>query len=178
MATSIFSSDTVMRQLFVVQGDNLWFGNSKGLFRYQNENEYLSIVKDFAITDIYSDENTIWAGTEKGLFYADLKYLNWRSYGKTEGLLSDTIVRVTSDMDYVYAAGPHSLSRLDKLVEQWEGMGNLSSTRIYDLYSDQDFLWVATGDGIDRFNKQYQKWEHFSGNQEGLSNKVPSCDIL
>ncbi len=155
------------RQLYLQDENSIWLGTQLGLCRYQSENELWTIVKPDPVLDFCNDEDMLWVGTANGLHFADMRYLDWKKYSIEHGLPSDTVIRVVADLDYVYAAGPHGLARMDKLVEQWEAIGNFSGHRIYDLYIDQDYLWVATDKGIYYFEKQYEKWKSYTA-QSGL----------
>jgi frataxin-like iron-binding protein CyaY len=160
------------RQLFFQSDKTVWWGTQSGLNRFQTENELWSNVRPDAITDLCLDEQVLWTGTEHGVFFADLRYLDWKTYGAKQGLSSDTVVRIVSDLDYVYAAGPHGLARMSKLVEQWEPMGDFSGKRIYDLYSNQTQLWVATDAGVFYFDKKFEKWESYNASTGLISNTV------
>jgi len=83
---------------------------------------------------------------------------------------SDTVVRVVADPDYVYAAGPHGLARFNKVIMQWEPMGNFADKLIYDLYSNQAQLWVATDQGVFYFDKKFEKWESYTAANGLISN--------
>lgn len=160
------------RQLFLQNENDIWLGSNTGLIRYQEENELWSQVTGHCVTDLYFDENIIWLGTNKGLHYADIRYLDWKNYTKEQGLSSDSIIKIAADLDFVYVASPHGLSRMDKLVEQWEPIGDFLGKQIYDMYSDQNFLWVATDKGIFVFEKQYEKWKQLTVSDGLISDIV------
>ena len=158
------------RQLFFQSDNMVWWGTEFGLNRFQTENELWANIRPEAVTDLCLDDKVMWVGTEHGVFYADLRYLDWKGYGAKQGLPSDTVVRVAADLDYIFAAGPHGLARFNKLVEQWEQMGDFSGKRIYDLYSNQTQLWVATDAGVFYFDKKFEKWESYTAGTGLLSN--------
>lgn len=159
-------------QLLILENGNVWVGLPSGLYRYQQENELMSRVRPEGALDLCLDEGVLWMATAAGLHSADLKYLNWKSYGAADGLSSDTVVGAAADLDYVFAAGPGGLSRMDKLVGQWEPFGDFHGRRVHGLYSDKDNLWVATDQGVDHFLKAFQKWEHFGMGQGLLSDNT------
>jgi hypothetical protein len=158
------------RQLFFQSDNMVWLGTEFGLNRFQTENELWSSIRPEAVTDLCLDDKVMWVGTEHGVFYADLRYLDWKAYGAKQGMPSDTVVRIAADLDYIYAAGPHGLARFNKLVEQWEPMGDFSGKRIYDLYSNQTQLWVATDAGVFYFDKKFEKWESYTAATGLISN--------
>ncbi|OGJ89968.1 MAG: hypothetical protein A2268_08270 [Candidatus Raymondbacteria bacterium RifOxyA12_full_50_37] len=159
--------DPPPRQLSALQGANVWVGTDGGLYKYQTDNELWSVVGNEPLNDLYLDEDMLWTATNRGVAYADLRYLDWKEYTSANGLPFDTVVSIRADLDYVYAAGKRGCARMDKLVEQWVSIGDFSATEVRDLYSDQDNLWVATANGVQRFYKQYEKWEFFT-EQNGL----------
>ncbi|MGD9201428.1 MAG: hypothetical protein PVI26_07700, partial [Chitinispirillia bacterium] len=165
-------SEPPPRQLAFQDGDNIWFGTDRGLIRYQRENDLWSTVIADPVIDFEIDDIVLWLGTEQGLYYADLRYLDWKRYSKENGLPLNKITGVTADIDFIYAAGGNWLARMDKLVEQWETFGDFSHTKINDLYSDQDYLWVATDSGLYYYEKQFEKWKRFSYNDGLISDKV------
>jgi len=148
----------------------VWWGSEIGLNRFQTENELWGNIRPEPVTDLCTDDKIMWVGTNHGVFYADLRYLDWKSYSSKQGIPSDTVVRVVSDLDYTYIAGPHGLARFNKLVEQWEPIGDFANKRIYDLYSNQTQLWVATDAGVFYFDKKFEKWESYTQNNGLLSN--------
>lgn len=160
------------RQQFLQYEGSVWWGAEFGLNRYKVENELWANVRPESVTDMCFDENILWLGTDRGLFWADLRYLDWKEYTKESGLPADSVVRVVADVDYIYAAGPHGLARFDKLVEQWEPIGDFSDKQLYDLYSDQTHLWVATDSGVYYFDKQFEKWQNYNAANGVISNTV------
>lgn len=160
------------RQLFFQNQNSVFWGTEFGLNRFQTENEMWADIRPEPVTDLCLDDKVLWVGTQQGAFYADLRYLDWKNYTQKQGLPSDTVVRIVSDLDYVYAAGPHGLARYNKLVEQWEQMGDFSAKRIFDLYSNQTQLWVATDAGVFYFDKKFEKWESYTASKGLLSNTV------
>jgi hypothetical protein len=167
-----FSATPPPRQLFFQYENTVWWGTEFGLNRFQSENEQWANIRSEPVSDLCLDEKVLWVGSDKGVFYADLRYLDWKEYTAKQGLSSDTVVRVAADLDFVYAAGPHGLARFNKLVEQWEPMGDFSDKRIYDLYSNQTHLWIATDQGVFYFDKKFEKWESYSAGKGLLSNTV------
>jgi len=165
-------TQTIPRQLTFQNGDNIWIGTSEGLLRYQQENELWSVILPEKINDFSSDENVLWVGTDGGLFYADLRYLDWKKYSIKEGLPSDSIIRVATDQDYIYAATGKGLARMDKLVEQWQSFGDFSTIKINDIYSDKQYLWVATDSGLYYFEKQFEKWKRVTYQAESADTRV------
>jgi len=160
------------RQIYFQYENTVWWGTEFGLNRFQSENELWANIRPEPVNDLCLDEKTVWVGTDHGIYYADLRYLDWKGYTAKQGLPSDTVVRSVADLDFVYAAGPHGLARFNKLVEQWEPLGNFSDKRIYDLYSNQTQLWVATDSGVLYFDKKFEKWESYSASTGLISNTV------
>jgi frataxin-like iron-binding protein CyaY len=167
-----FAEGPPPRQLFFQSDVTIWWGSEFGLNRFQTENELWSNIRPEAVTDMCIDDQTMWVGTPRGVFFADLRYLDWKTYAAKQGLPSDTVVRIAADLDYVYVAGPHGLARFNKLVEQWEPMGDFAGKRIYDLYSNQAQLWVATDAGVFFFDKKFEKWESYTAANGLISNTV------
>jgi hypothetical protein len=172
MLQTAYAAVPPQRQLFFQSDNMVWWGTEFGLNRFQTENELWGNIRPEPVSDLCLDEKTMWVGTEHGVFYADLRYLDWKGYTAKQGLPSDTVVRIVADLDYVYAAGPHGLARFNKLVEQWEPMGDFAAKRIYDLYSNQAQLWVATDAGVFYFDKKFEKWESYTESTGLISNDV------
>jgi len=172
LVSSLFAAQPPARKLFFQDPSSIWLGTKEGLCRYQIENELWSAVKSETATDICIDENNIWLGTANRLFCADMRYLDWKVYSKETGLPSDSIVRVAADLDYIYAATSGGLVRMDKLVEQWEPIGDFTDKKIYDLYSDKNYLWAATDKGLFYFEKQYEKWKGYTVDNGLISNTI------
>lgn len=158
------------RQLFFQYNNIVWWGTEFGLNRFQTTNELWGNIRSESVNDLCLDDPELWVATDHGALYADLRYLDWKSYTAKHGLPSDTVVRLVADPDYVYAAGPHGLARFNKVVMQWEPMGAFADKRIYDLYSNQAQLWVATDQGVFYFDKKFEKWENYTTSTGLISN--------
>jgi hypothetical protein len=158
------------RQLFFQWNNMVWWGTGFGLNRFQTANELWGNIRPESVNDLCLDDPELWVATDHGALYADLRYLDWKSYTAKQGVPSDTVVRIVVDPDYVYAAGPHGLARFNKVVMQWEPMGDFADKRIYDLYSNQTQLWVATDQGVFYFDKKFEKWESYTVNTGLISN--------
>ena len=152
-----FGASPPPRQLFFQYNNIVWWGTAFGLNRFLTTNELWGNIRPESVNDLCLDDPELWVATDRGALYADLRYLDWKSYTAKQGLPSDTVVRLVVDPDYVYAAGPHGLARFNKVVMQWEPMGNFADKRIYDLYSNQSQLWVATDQGVFYFDKKFEK---------------------
>jgi hypothetical protein len=172
MMAGLFAASPPPRQLFFQSNNMVWWGTEFGLNRFQTENELWGNIRSESVNDLCLDDQELWVGTDRGAFYADLRYLDWKTYTAKQGMPSDTVVRLVADLDYVYAAGPHGLARFNKLVMQWEAMGNFAGRRIYDLYSNQAQLWVATDQGVFYFDKKFEKWESYTAATGLISNTV------
>lgn len=160
------------RQLFFQSANAAWWGTQFGLNRFQTENELWGNIRPEAVNDLCLDDQELWVGTNRGAFYADLRYLDWKSFSSKQGMPSDTVVRLVADLDYVYAAGPHGLARYNKLTMQWEPIGDFRGKLLYDLYSNQSQLWVATNQGVFWFDKKFEKWESYTSANGLISNEA------
>jgi hypothetical protein len=158
------------RQLFFQYNNIVWWGTAFGLNRFQTTNELWGNIRPESVNDLCLDDPELWVATNQGVLYADLRYLDWKSYTAKQGVPSDTVVRIVADPDYVYAASPHGLARFNKVVMQWEPMGRFADKRIYDLYSNQTQLWVATDQGVFFFDKKFEKWESYTTATGLISN--------
>ncbi|HUI91850.1 MAG TPA: hypothetical protein VLX68_06330 [Chitinivibrionales bacterium] len=172
MLCGLFAATPPPRQLFFQYDNSVWWGTDFGLQRFQTENEAWGNIRPEAVNDLCLDDKELWVGTNRGALYADMRYLDWKPYSAKQGMPSDTVVRLVADLDYVYAAGPHGLARFNKLVMQWEPMGDFAGKRIYDLYSNQAQLWVATDQGVFYFDKKFEKWESYTAGTGLISNTV------
>jgi|GEM_PF-2744950 hypothetical protein len=165
-----FGASPPPRQLFFQYNNIVWWGTAFGLNRFQTTNELWGNIRPESVNDLCLDDPELWVATDHGALYADLRYLDWKSYTAKQGMPSDTVVRLVVDPDYVYAAGPHGLARFNKVVMQWEPMGSFADKRIYDLYSNQSQLWVATDRGVFYFDKKFEKWESYATGTGLISN--------
>ncbi len=170
LVVATFGATPPPRQLYFQWNNSVWWGTSFGLNRFQIENELWGNIRPEAVNDLCLDDPELWVATNHGVLNADLRYLDWKWYTVKQGVPSDTIVRIVVDPDYVYAAGPHGLARFNKVVMQWEPMGDFSGKRIYDLYSNEMQLWVATDQGVFYFDKKFEKWESYTTATGLISN--------
>ncbi|MBL8028804.1 MAG: hypothetical protein JNL74_20435, partial [Fibrobacteres bacterium] len=151
---------------------NIWLGLDNGLFRYQKEGERWTPILEEAPKDILLNGNDMFVATNSALFCTDIRYMNWKKVTASAGLASDTIIKLAADLDYIYAASPGGISRMDISQESWEPFNSFPGESVADIYTDQDNLWVATDKGLHHYEQTYQKWEAFH-TEDGLSeNKI------
>ncbi|MBN1983915.1 MAG: hypothetical protein JW795_20455, partial [Chitinivibrionales bacterium] len=168
----ITHSQQPLRPIFYQDESSVWIATPAGLIRYQPENQTASLQRPEPINDILFNDNTLWTATATGLWYADVRYLDWKKYSTANGLASDSIVRIAADLDFIYVAHPHACSRLDNLTGQWESFGDFSDLTVFDLYTDQDYLWVATEKGVRYFEKRFNVWKEYTKENGLLSPLV------
>ena len=136
---------------------NVWIGTLGGLLKY-NGSEFTLFnerdgLQDNSITELYSDDNGLWVGTDNGLVNIKNSVIKTIVPIEKNGIRFENIQSISKSSDGVYFIGtangvslydPNSFRKMTSL----EGMPvppNWTSG-ILDLKFDKDgFLWAASG---------------------------------
>lgn len=151
--------------------DCIWIGNENKLIKVNllNANKSLiEIISPSEITDIFSDSNTIYVGTSKGLFYVKetslSTFIDFKNVKELEGVKINEVLKIKGG-DFCVSSdqGLYVLNSQLKITKHFTTENsNLSNPIIYDLFLDKNQdLWIATQAGLNLYNQNnndFQSW--------------------
>lgn len=168
-------------------GDRLWVASNIGVslfLIYRNGGELKetyrhlgeNIESEKEVNCLHIAGNRIWAGTVKGISFADKNddylqdYTHWISFTQSPtGLKNDYVYCITSAGDQIYVGTKAGVFHFISLDSSWEEVTGLGNQQIRDLKYINGYLFAATNNGV---------YKYISGNWEQLSNSgLSSVDL-
>jgi len=166
-------------------GDKLWIASNIGIslfLIYHNGGEIKETYKrlgenlevETEVNCVHLVGNRIWAGTAKGIAFADKDdpylqdYTHWTSFtdSTSSGLTSDSICCITNILDQLYIGTKAGVFHFILTDSSWEEVVGLGNRKIRDLNYINGYLFAATDNGVYRYN--LSNWEQLSNS--GLLN--------
>jgi sensor histidine kinase YesM len=134
----------------------LWLGSSTGL-EIRKQNTFKKILVDklplFA-TEIIAVDNQIWVATSVGvLVFENEKLVN--KITTNNRLLSNTVLKLIKDNQYVYISTNEGLQRYDtekKTFKNFTKSDGLLSNAILDFEILDNYIYLITSKGIQKFS--------------------------
>lgn len=160
-------------------GDELWVASNIGIslfLIYHNGGEIKETYKrlgeklepEIEVNCLYSLGDKIWAGTEKGIAFADKNdsylqdYTHWTSFttSSSPGLTNDFIFCITSVSGQTYIGTKAGVFHFVSANSSWEEVVGLVDRQVRDLKYINGYLFAATNNGVYRYS--LGSWEHIS----------------
>ncbi|MFN7012987.1 MAG: two-component regulator propeller domain-containing protein [Bacteroidia bacterium] len=151
---------------------------SKPIMAGTKENELLD---NNILCLLQTDENTLWAGSLKGLNKINLQDFSIKKYTILEGLSSNAVFCLHYEQNEnklwigLNNGGVNSLNLSDNTIKHYKkqkenSANSLSNNTVTCIYDDgQGNLWIGTRGGLNKFDKKTEKFEHYF-EKDGLPN--------
>jgi len=150
-------------------GDWVWAGTDRGLFRYSRSDDEWIPVKGYTgmlVQEVYAVsvwENEAWFATDDGVEAYDKISDQWRGFSKNQYPTGGPFNVIVADSDVVWIGteGRGVLKYL-KSENRWRtfttGDGLLDDS-VRDILIDGDYVWFGTAKGLTRFywNSPYRR---------------------
>ncbi|MCJ7509213.1 MAG: hypothetical protein MUO85_10900 [candidate division Zixibacteria bacterium] len=152
-------------------GDRLWVASNLGVslfLIYHNGGEIKETYKrlgenlkaETEVNCVHLVGNRIWAGTAKGIAFADKDdsylqdYTHWTSFttSTSSGLTSDSVCCITNILDTVYIGTKAGVFHFILTDSSWEEVVGLGNRKVRDLKYINRYLFAATDNGVYRYN--------------------------
>ncbi len=143
-----------------VQGDTLWAGSDRGLFRYIPQKGAWQFVpsraaiQDLDITAMASFKNEMWFASNGGIMKLNVATGQWESFPQIGVELGGSFSDIKVNAKSVWAATSRGLLKYDRKREYWRLFTNedgLLDNHCHRLLLDGDFIWVTTDKGVTQF---------------------------
>jgi ligand-binding sensor domain-containing protein len=152
-------------------GDKLWVASNIGIslfLIYHNGGEIKETYKrlgenleaETEVNCVHLVGNEIWAGTAKGIAFADKDdsylqdYTHWTSFtsSTSSGLASDSVCCITNILDTVYIGTKSGVFRFVSTDSSWEEVVGLGNRKVRDLKYINGYLFAATDNGVYKYD--------------------------
>ncbi|MFN4234454.1 MAG: two-component regulator propeller domain-containing protein [Bacteroidia bacterium] len=179
--------------LYETTDGKIWMGSWGGGLNYYDpstqsfSNPIIEGTKETDLLDnnilclLQTDENTLWAGTLKGLNKINLNDFKIKKYTTFEGLSSNAVFCLYFDKAAnklwigLNNGGINCLNLSDNSIKQYKKQKNNSSNSISNntvtcIFDDgAGNLWIGTRGGLNKFDKKTEKFQHYF-EKDGLPN--------
>lgn len=130
---------------------------------------------------LQTDENTLWAGSLKGLNKINLHDFTIEKYTTLEGLSSNAVFCLSFDKTAnklwigLNNGGLNCLNLSDNTIKHYKkhkenSANSLSNNTVTCIYDDgEGNLWIGTRGGLNKFDKKTEKFTHYF-EKDGLPN--------
>ena len=95
----------------------------------------------------------------------------------TSQLLSDRVLSLAVDSQYVWVGTDRGLSRYDKQRDEWDNFtvkDGLAHNTVVSIALDGDLVWIGTRDGVSCFEMNKNIWTRYMP-RDGLAGRDISC---
>ena len=179
--------------LYETTDGKIWMGSWGGGLNYFDpstqsfSNPIIAGTKENELLDnnilclLQTDENTLWAGSLKGLNKINLQDFTIKKYTTLEGLSSNAVFCLYFDQTAnklwigLNNGGINCLNLSDNTIKQYKkqkenSANSLSNNTVTCIYDDgEGNLWIGTRGGLNKFDKKTEKFEHYF-EKDGLPN--------
>jgi ligand-binding sensor domain-containing protein/serine phosphatase RsbU (regulator of sigma subunit) len=179
--------------LYETNDGKIWMGSwGGGLNYYDPQTQTFSNVitagtKENELLDnnilclLQTDENTLWAGSLKGLNKINLQDYSIKKYTTLEGLSSNAVFCLYYDQTEnklwigLNNGGVNCLDLTTNTIKHYKKQkenpaNSLSNNTVTCIYDDgEGNLWIGTRGGLNKFDKKTEKFEHYF-EKDGLPN--------
>lgn len=143
--------------------DNVYAGASDGVFSYNKKDKTWEKIfnADSKIINYLADDYVfIWIGTRNnGVICYNKKTKNITNYGKTNGMLDDSVSLIGIDQEYIWVIhNGNSISRLSKMTNYWDTYKKIES-RKSKIDSEKFVFEVRKFIPNEVLNRQEKRWK-------------------
>jgi ligand-binding sensor domain-containing protein len=186
-----------VRSILKGKNNDYWIAAQRGLYRYNsvtrkfilyNKSSDTNSLNNNNVNSLYEDNSgIIWIGTaDGGLNRFDITnnkftHFGFHSNGKNN-LLSDDIISINGDDQYIWIGTISGLNRLDRKSFEIVGYTNengLPNHVINDIQKDnQGNLWLSTNYGLSKLDiksNSFRNYDQYDGLQENKFDGRTSC---
>jgi ligand-binding sensor domain-containing protein len=175
------------------QHNSVWMGTTKGLMKYNAEDDQLkSLTEDqeYSITSIARiNDDVLWLGTATGVVEYHISsgnYQEHRAFVTREPLREASVANIEFDGDSIWfsnwsASHNGAIIRYNRGNDTWRRFTRetiLGSTKVKSptiikwICADIDSIWFATDYGVLQYEKSADTWRHFTTNDGLISNNI------
>ncbi len=145
---------------FARQGDTLWAGTFRGLFRLPRGGarwEFVpstAAISDIRVTAVGAWGNEVWIASSGGIAVLDVDSGTWESFPQIAFEIRAPYRDITVNAAAVWVATEDGLLKFDKTSRNWRLFtteDGLLDNRCYQLLLNGDFIWIVSEGGVTEF---------------------------
>lgn len=156
------------------QGKRLWIGTARGLNVYESGQDSLMRVElpglsVINVLSIEADSETVWVGTDQGVFKLDLKENTRERFVDPNGMVNTRVNHILKYQDQIWFASALGILGYDlktgKYTAYHQGV-DLPGGEVLRLAIHPSAIWAATTNGaikLDRSTNQWRLYNEFDG---------------
>ncbi len=148
----------------LVHDESVWFGGVEGIWRYSIPDKQMHRVTDglpnphvsvLLLTGEKDTEQTLWAGTHKGLARYDNTQHRWVPLSFNAQLPSPNVTALAYREGVLWIGTPRGLGSWTPASDAWNSLSNVPYN-IRDILCEEtdETLWLATDIGLVEYNTQ------------------------
>ena len=143
-----------------VDGENVWAGTDRGIFRYVGEKGFWEYVPAYAgmigriITAVSVWQNEVWFGTTDGVEVYDKKKNVWQGFPPPHYPTNGIINTILADSAAVWVGTENGVLKYNKHENRWRRFtteDGLLDDSVRWILLDGDHVWFGTKRGLTRF---------------------------
>ena len=153
--------DTPKNQLILsvlARDEKVWFGGAAGVWRYAIADEQMHRVAEGLpnsyVNVLLSVEQTLWAGTRRGLAKYDETRQRWVPLPFNDQLPSPNVTALASRDGILWIGTPQGLGSYTIASDSWNSLSNIPYNVRGILCDTDETLWLATDTGLVEYDTQ------------------------
>lgn len=142
------------------QGDTLWAGTTRGMFRYApgfTRWEYVATraaIQDYDVRAVGAYQGEVWVASDGGVMRWQSAGDTWQSFPQIAFEVDPPYADIQVNEAAVWVATRDGLLKFDRQGQFWKlftTRDGLLDNRCYRLLLDGDYIWVLTERGVTQF---------------------------
>jgi hypothetical protein len=162
----------------------LYIATDKGINTLNLSSGIIKRIKDdniilATIYQIAAQRDTIWIGTNRGIFRQRAGSAGWEEVITTAAISDLPVIAVESYQDEVWFCSPEGVFWYNGKNRRWESFPQLGMEiqgPFFDLAVNSKSVWVSTTEGLLKYNREMNFWKIFTP-MDGLLS-VPCYRLL
>ena len=146
----------------LVHDESVWFGGAEGVWRYSIADKQMHSVVDglpnpyvnVLLSTSENEEQTLWAGTRRGLAKYDNTRQRWIPLSFNDRLPSPNVTALAFRDGILWIGTPLGLGSYTIASDTWNSLSNVPYNVRDILCGVDETLWLATDSGLLEYNSQ------------------------
>ena len=142
----------------LARDEKVWFGGAAGVWRYAIADEQMHRVAEGLpnsyVNVLLSVEQTLWAGTRRGLAKYDETRQRWVPLPFNDQLPSPNVTALASRDGILWIGTPQGLGSYTIASDSWNSLSNIPYNVRGILCDTDETLWLATDTGLVEYDTQ------------------------
>jgi len=172
---------------------SVWIGTTFGVARLDLTTRTVKDVssgdaRERAVHDIALMGDTVWVGTDAGLFRSRDNGRTWLRFTGQQAILDAPVYVVEVDGTTVWCASRMGIAGYNTASATWERFPlphyfvnqmpiDSPSPDFYSILSDGSYLWVGTDRGVFKYDRARGYWRQFTIEDGLIDNRVMDIEL-